>query len=130
MNEKIEKALNDLSPFVSLSLLSLIRNIVKEYRAGKTAEGAFHDICSLLNVNPKDVRGSSRKPYLFNARVFITVVLRKFFGLSFIKIGCMINRDHATCIYYLKAFEKRKGRKIAYKEFNEDYEKIKEKYDV
>jgi len=56
-------------------------------------------------------------------------VLRKIFGLSFIKIGWMINRDHATCIYYLKAFDERKGRKD-YKQFNEDYEKIKEKYDV
>ena len=129
MNEKIEKALNDLSPVISSSQLALIRNIIKKYRAVEQAEETFHDICSLLNVNPKDVKGSCRKPYLFNARVFITVVLRNLFGLSFSKIGCMINRDHATCIYYLKAFDTRKGRN-GYKKFNEDYEKIKEKYDV
>ncbi len=129
MNEKIEKALNDLSPFVSLSQLSLIRNMVKEYCMGDTAEGIFYDICSLLNVNPKDVKGSCRKPYLLNARILITVVLRNLFGLSFFKIGWIINRDHATCIYYLKAFKERKGKK-SYKEFNKDCEKIKEKYDV
>lgn len=129
MNEKIEQALKDLSPFVSSSRLSLIRNIIKEYRAGKTTEGAFYDICSLLNVNPKDVRGSCRKTCLLNARILITVVLRKLFGLSFIKIGYIINRDHATCIYYLKAFNDRKEGN-GYKKFNEDYKKIKEKYDV
>lgn len=129
MNEKIEKALKDLSPFVSLSRLSLIRSIIKEYRGVEPAKETFHDICFLLKVNPKDVRGSCRKTHLFNARIFTTVVLRNLFGLSLIKIGRMINRDHATCIYYLKIFNERKGRKD-YKKFNEDYKKIKEKYDV
>lgn len=129
MNEKIEKALNDLSPFVPSSRLSLIRSIIKEFRGVETAEETFHDICFLLNVNPKDVRGNCRKNHLFNARVLTTAVLRYLFGLSLIKIGWMINRNHATCIYYLKAFNERKGR-TDYKEFNEDYKIIKEKYDV
>ena len=72
-----------------------------------------------------EVLGKSRKMKLFFARVTIAKMLRKHFKISLMDIGVVLNRHHATIIYYLDTFDI----ECKYnKEFREIANKIEEEY--
>ena len=61
--------------------------------------------CSEWGLPVCDVLSPSRKRELFFARVTIAKMLRKHFKISLMDIGRILNRHHATIIYYLETFE-------------------------
>lgn len=52
-----------------------------------------------------DVCGRSRKQEVVYTRITIAYFLRRHTILSTTEIGRLINRDHATILHYLKAYE-------------------------
>lgn len=62
------------------------------------------EICRRLGFSYEEVLSKNRKRELVNLRIAIAVRFRGR-GLSLKRIGVLLNRDHATIIYYLKTFE-------------------------
>lgn len=62
-------------------------------------------VCKTWNRSLDDVCGKSRKQEVVYTRMTIAHFLRQYTTLSTTEIGNLINRDHATIIHYLKAYE-------------------------
>lgn len=62
-------------------------------------------VCKTWNRSLDDVCGRSRKQDVVYTRMTIAHFLRKYTKLSTTEIGKLINRDHATILYYLKAYD-------------------------
>lgn len=61
-------------------------------------------ICSRLGFSYEELLSKNRKREFVNLRIALAVRFRSR-GISLEKIGILLNRDHATIIYYLKTFE-------------------------
>lgn len=62
-------------------------------------------VCKTWNRSLDDVCGRSRKQEIVYTRMTIAYFLRQYTTLSTTEIGNLINRDHATISYYLKAYD-------------------------
>lgn len=62
-------------------------------------------VCKIWNVSLDDVCGRSRKQEIVYTRMTTAYFLRQYTTLSTTEIGTLINRDHATIIHYLKAYD-------------------------
>ena len=62
-------------------------------------------VCKIWNVSLGDVCGRSRKRDVVYTRMTIAYFLRQYTKLSTTEIGNLINRNHATIIHYLKAYD-------------------------
>lgn len=61
--------------------------------------------CLLWGVSREDALGRSRKVPIPFARTMIAKTIREVYGYPFMKIGDILNRDHATIIHYLKIYD-------------------------
>ena len=55
-----------------------------------------------FNVSVKDMQSPSRKQEFVQARMYFGYLLRNDVGHSYHSIGGLLNRDHASILYYLK----------------------------
>jgi len=55
-------------------------------------------------IEEYDLRSKSRKRELVYKRVYVTKYLRTY-GISFEKIGEMLNKNHSTCVHYIKVYD-------------------------
>lgn len=62
------------------------------------------EICRRLGFSYEEVLSKNRKREFVNLRIALAVRFRSR-GISLSKIGVLLNRNHATIIYYLKTFE-------------------------
>lgn len=62
-------------------------------------------VCKTWDRSLDDVCGKSRKQDVVYTRMTIAYFLRQYTKLSTTEIGNLINRDHATIIHYLKAYD-------------------------
>jgi hypothetical protein len=80
---------------------------------GRTVEASFDSlltlVCSAFEVQEADVRSSTHRREIVDARTALVHVLRRFTSLSFPAIGDRFGRDHST-IWHL---EKRAGLRLA-----------------
>lgn len=61
--------------------------------------------CKLWGVTMNDVLGRSRKQPIPLVRAMIAKTIREVYGYPFMKIGDILNRNHATIIHYLKMYD-------------------------
>lgn len=80
--------------------------IIPGIPAKKTADEIIDDICSKLQLTPRDIIGSRSYRSFVDARIIITWHLRKKTSLTFEDVGQHINKNHATAIYYYNLYEK------------------------
>jgi chromosomal replication initiation ATPase DnaA len=55
-------------------------------------------------IEEYDLTSKSRKREMVYKRAFLTKYLRSY-GISFEKIGRMLNKNHATCVHYVHLFD-------------------------
>lgn len=61
--------------------------------------------CALWGVGRQDVLGKSRNMPLPFARSMVAKTLRDAYGLSYPKIGKILNRNHSTIFKYFKMYD-------------------------
>jgi chromosomal replication initiator protein len=63
-------------------------------------------ISRTTGVAPEDITGPNKTRRAFRARQFVCAILRKEHGWSYPRIGKLLNRDHSTIIYSMRAYER------------------------
>lgn len=71
----------------------------------KNIEKTIDRACSIWGVTRKEVLGRSRERPLPFARAMIAKTLRDMYGMTLLRIGFELNRDHSTIVHYLKVYE-------------------------
>ena len=62
-------------------------------------------VCTAFKITHKQLLSPSHKRHLFYARVIAAHMLHTHLDLSSTRVGMILNRDHATVLYYYKTFE-------------------------
>lgn len=63
-------------------------------------------VCEALRIDQSEVLGSRRFPYLVDARIIVSYLLRKHSDWSFPHISRFMKKaDHGVIVYYLKRHE-------------------------
>lgn len=71
----------------------------------KNIEKIIDKACSFWGVSRKEVLGKGRGKPLPFARAMIAKTLRDMYGMTTIRIGFELNRDHSTVVHYLKVYD-------------------------
>jgi chromosomal replication initiation ATPase DnaA len=71
----------------------------------KNIEKTIDRACSIWGVTRKEVLGRSRERPLPFARAMIAKTLRDMYGMTLLRIGFELNRNHSTIVHYLKVYD-------------------------
>lgn len=72
-----------------------------------TPSGVLGAVCYVLEIEPGEVLGPRRFPHLVAARQLTAYALRRYFGLSYPRIGRLLGgRDHTTIIHACRSVER------------------------
>jgi chromosomal replication initiation ATPase DnaA len=71
----------------------------------KDIEKIIDKACSVWHVTREDVLGRGRETPLPLVRAMIARTLRDMYGMTLLRIGFELNRNHSTIVHYLKVYE-------------------------
>jgi chromosomal replication initiation ATPase DnaA len=74
----------------------------------------LNTVCYGYEIKPIAIKGKNRQSNIREARQLVAYFVREYTGLSFPKVGFVINRDHATVMHSIKVVKSEI-------EFNKDY---------
>lgn len=57
-------------------------------------------VCLITNSKPEQLKSRRRFRNYVNGRIIFSALMRKFTGYSYKRIGMIVDRDHASIIYY------------------------------
>lgn len=69
---------------------------------GVNLERLLENVCDVLEINIKDVMGSSRLGDIIQVRRMYAALARKYSSMSYNQIGMVIKKDHATIMHHCK----------------------------
>jgi len=65
----------------------------------------FEDYCKRVNITKDQLFSKSRKRDLVEKRMVLSYTLRKSLGMTYHKIGKVLNKNHASILYSVKNIE-------------------------
>lgn len=87
-------------------------------------------VAFIMNLDKESIVSKSRIDNLVLARIFVSIILRKIFKLSYRSIGKLLNRRHDAIIHHCKLFDNYRSGETKYPMFDYYYSKIKNRYDI
>jgi len=77
-------------------------NNMEDTNTSQIHEKIMQIVCIVCNIDKDEMYSRTRTRNLVNARVLFSHLVNKYTSYTKTRIGKMINRDHATVLYYLK----------------------------
>lgn len=70
-----------------------------------TKEQIVSVVCEVCDVRSWEIYGPSKEPDICLARYMLGYLMRDLLNLSSVRIGKVLERDHATVLYWFKRFD-------------------------